>query len=239
MRTRNPTSEKSRLVPGGFSLCCSASPGHAVASCQTEGVSESRRPAVIRGFASSTLAIFVALAGHVSGGGQMPGPLGILVPWMLSTMVCVMLAGRRLSLPRLAVSVGISQFLFHVLFVLGTVTPSGTSAPAHVHGAPLSMPAGIGVADAVVADGSMWMGHLAAALVTIAALRWGEQLVHASRALAAQAVRWLRRRISVRGIAAPLRSPRRLRGDFLLTLRAASPHLATLRGRAPPVRPAI
>lgn len=194
---------------------------------------------MIRGFASSTLAIFVALAGHVSGGGQMPGPLGILVPWILSLAVCVVLAGRRLSLIRLALSVGASQFLFHVLFVLGTVTPSGMTAPAHVHGGPLVLPAGGGVTDAVVADGSMWAAHLLAALLTIAALHRGERLVHALRGLAGRAVQWLRRRVDIASWFLPVRGPLRLRGEFRVAAAAASAHLTALRDRAPPVPLAI
>lgn len=207
---------------------------------QTEGVSEFKRQAVVRGFASSTLAIFTALAGHVSGGGQMPGPLGLVVPWVLSLMVCVLLAGKRLSLFRLTLSVGVSQFLFHLLFVLGTITPTGARVPAHVHGAPLVLPAGGGAAEAAAADGSMWAGHLVAALVTVVALHWGERLVHAARHLADLAVRWLRQRATVDGIRPPLDAPAGLRGDFLAAARpAASPLLATLRGRAPPVHLAI
>lgn len=169
----------------------------------------------------------------------MPGVLGIAVPWLLSLMVCVLLAGKTLSLIRLSLSVGISQFLFHLLFVLGTVTPSGSPAPHHMHDAPLVLPTVAGVDDAVVADGSMWIGHLAAALTTIAALHWGERIVHALRILAAQAVRWLRRCLSVDMVHARPRAPHRLRGDFLVASNAASARLATLRGRAPPVRLAL
>lgn len=200
---------------------------------------ESRRPAVIRGSLSATLAIFIALAGHVSGGGTMPGPLGLLVPWVLSLMVSVLLAGKKLSVVRLALAVGISQFLFHVLFVLGTVTPSGAPVSGHVHGAPLVLPAGDGVADVVVTGGSMWIGHLVAALVTVVALHRGERLAHAATALAARAARWLQRRADAT-VPPALPAARVLRHAFLSApLRPASPLLATLRGRAPPAVPAI
>jgi len=205
-------------------------------------VKESRKPAVVRGFASSTLATFVALSGHVSGGGQMPGPLGIVVPWILSLMLCTLLAGRRLSPVRLTLSVGVSQVLFHTLFVLGTVTPSGGSLPEHVHGAPLVLPSGVGVAlpDPVAAHGPMWIGHLCAALITIAALHWGERLVHATRALAVQAVRWLRQRASVTVVDLAPRARRRLHAAFVLAPPGrGAPHLASLRGRAPPASLAI
>lgn len=201
-------------------------------------MTSTRKPAVVRGIAASSVAIFVALAGHVSGGGDMPGPLGVLVPWVLSLMVCVLLAGRRLSLIRLALSVGLSQLLFHVLFVLGTVTPSGVAAP-HVHGGPLVLPPGSGVAETVVADGGMWIGHAFAALVTIAALHRGERLILTLAALAAQAVRWVRRRVDAVLARPSLPRARAPRVSALLRASAASALLATLRGRAPPLLPAI
>lgn len=184
------------------------------------------------------MAIFVALAGHVTAGGAMPGPLGILVPWVLSFMVCVLLAGRTLSVIRLSISVAVSQFLFHTLFVLGTITPSGAVAP-HVHGAPLVLPAAGAIPDAVVADGTMWLGHAVAALLTIAALHRGERLLLGLRDLAQQSVRWVRRRVATavfsplpRPVAAPslVADANVLRGALLLS---------PLRGRAPPLSPAI
>ncbi|MFS0852943.1 hypothetical protein [Microbacterium sp. 179-I 3D4 NHS] len=197
-----------------------------------------RRPAVLRGFAASSVAVFAALAGHVTAGGPMPGPLGILVPWMLSFMLCVLLAGRRLSVIRLSLSVAVSQFLFHLLFVLGTITPSGAPAP-HVHGAPLVLPASSPVPESVVADGTMWLGHLLAAVVTIAALHRGERLLLGLRDLAQQSVRWLQRRVAAVTVSPrPLsRTTRALVADAV-ELRSAL-LLSPLRGRAPPLSPAV
>lgn len=198
----------------------------------------SRKPAVVRGFAAASLATFAALAGHVTGGGQMPGPLGILIPWIFSFMVCVLLAGRKLSIIRLSISVAVSQFLFHVLFVLGTIEPSGT-AVGHVHGAPLVLPSGAGMTEAVVADGTMWVGHLLAAIVTVVIAHRGERMLLALRALAIQVVLWVRRRVD-----AVLGSPELLDArDVSVALDISRPlesrMLATLRGRAPPVAHAI
>lgn len=201
-------------------------------------MTESRKPAVVRGFAASSLAIFVALAGHVSGGGQMPGALGILVPWVFSFMICVLLAGRKLSLIRLGISVAVSQLLFHTLFILGTVAPSGISVP-HVHGAPIVIPATGGMSEAVTADASMWLGHGLAALVTVAALYRGERLILAVRDLAVQLVRWLRRRVDHVLVLPVLRTTPSLRGRFDVTRAVDLVLLATLRGRAPPLSAAI
>lgn len=168
----------------------------------------------------------------------MPGLLGILVPWILSLMICVLLAGRALSLTRLSASVAVSQILFHVLFVLGTITPSGVSAP-HVHGAPLVLPPSTGLSEAVVADGSMWISHGIAALITVVTLHRGERLVVALRELAIQAVRWVMRRIDAVLVRPTLPAPASVHGDFRVARAATSALLATLRGRAPPVLPAI
>ena len=179
------------------------------------------------------MAIFAALAGHVTAGGSMPGALGILVPWMLSFMVCVLLAGRRLNAIRLALSVGVSQFLFHVLFVLGSITPAG-AAGGHVHGAPLVLPESGGIAETVAAGGMMWFGHAIAALATIVALHRGERLLLALRDLAQQSVRWLQRRVDA--VLAPriLRpAPRPALRVEIAVLRSTF-LLSTLRGRAPP-----
>ncbi|WP_435748852.1 hypothetical protein [Microbacterium sp. PMB16] len=198
----------------------------------------SRKPAVVRGFAAASLATFAALAGHVTGGGQMPGSLGIVVPWIFSFMVCVLLAGRTLSVIRLSISVAISQFLFHVLFVLGTIEPSGHVA-GHVHGAPIVLPASTGLSEAVVADGTMWFGHLLAAVTTIAVAHRGERMLHALRALAVQVVLWVRRRVDAALGAPELLDARDVRIAPDTGRPLESRILATLRGRGPPVASAI
>lgn len=199
---------------------------------------QSRKPAVLRGFAASVLAIFVALAGHVTAGGAMPGPLGILVPWMLAFMACVLLAGRRLSAVRLGISVALSQFLFHVLFVLGTITPSG-SVGGHVHGSALQLPPTDGLSADVTADGMMWFGHIIAAFVTILALHRGERMLLGLRDLTEQSMRWLRRRIDAIHFTPtpshPVSEPASCEPEALRDLAFLSP----LRGRAPPARSAV
>lgn len=192
----------------------------------------SRKPALLRGFASASLAIFVALAGHVSAGAAMPGLLGIAVPWLLSFMVCVLLAGRKLSVIRLSASVGVSQFLFHALFVLGTITPAG-GGTGHVHGAALVLPGGTGVAAEMATGSAMWLGHAGAALLTIVALHRGERMLIALRDLAVQLIGWLRRRLQDAVVVSSLRAPR-LTPVFEGVSRPEGRLLATLRGRAPP-----
>lgn len=129
---------------------------------------------VARGSIAAGLATWVALAFHLLGGGGMPTPAGIITPFVLSWCACVALAGWRLDSLRLSLSVAVSQVLFHGLFLLGT--PTGTTGGGHSHGhAPtLSGDTGAHAAHAMHASPAMGLAHVCAALVTIAALGWGE-----------------------------------------------------------------
>ncbi|MGX1793346.1 hypothetical protein ACWIDW_10455 [Microbacterium sp. NPDC055312] len=148
----------------------------------------SRLPQLLRGTSSALVATFTALLGHVSAGGAMPGLLGIVVPLVLSSMVSVLLAGRRLSPARLLLAVAASQFLFHELFVLGSVTPVGGLA-VHQHGLPAVLPGG--EASIAAPAAGMWLAHVLAALLTTAALHRGEVLLTGLVRLAGRLTTWL------------------------------------------------
>ena len=119
---------------------------------------------------------------HAAGGAGLPPMLNVLVAFVLSVPVCVFLAGRALSWVRLATAVSISQLLFHALL----------SVPLEFSGAPVSAGGHHGVSssmlsssvsmagvmpDHAMADGSMWVAHVIAALITVMALGRGEQMV--------------------------------------------------------------
>lgn len=167
----------------------------------------SRLPHLVRGSSAAGIATFAALFSHVVGGGAMPGPRGIGVPLLLSLMVCILLAGRKLSLARLSVSVVASQTLFHTLFVLGAPTAGAQmhmSGGAHHHGhGMIQMPV---VSEQTITlvhgDATMWVSHFIGAAVTVFFLYRGEQAIHRLRALAEQFVAWVRHRLVV-----PLRLP--------------------------------
>ncbi|MET0992153.1 MAG: hypothetical protein ABWX66_07140, partial [Lacisediminihabitans sp.] len=73
---------------------------------------------VVRGGIAATISVFVALCSHLLAGGDAPGLPGILLCLAFAAMICIALAGRRLSTPKLAVAVGASQFLFHGVFAM-------------------------------------------------------------------------------------------------------------------------
>jgi hypothetical protein len=82
-----------------------------------------------------------------------------------------------MSLPRLAVSVGFSQFLFHGFFSLWSSPAMSIDAGHHSAGGRMlmtvtSMPA---PAPPMVTDPGMWLAHAIAAVITIAILRYGEK----------------------------------------------------------------
>lgn len=152
-----------------------------------------------RGASAALLSTGVALASHVLAGAAMPGALGIAVPLLFATSVCIVLAGKHLSAVRLGISVAVSQGIFHTLFVLGSV-PAGaavtpvTTVGGHAghlghEGAALASTVASTVSHTHHDPGWMWLAHAAAAAGTTCALHRGERLLArlvslASRALA-------------------------------------------------------
>jgi len=168
-------------------------------------MTSTRSARALRGALAAIASTFVALLSHVAGGGEVPGLLGLLVPLVLATAVCVPLAGRRLSIVRVSASVIASQMLFHVLFVLGSAgnasAASATGGAGHAghggHGsaaAPLLLAtpaAGPAAGVSAHAHAGMWAAHAAAAAVTILAIYQGERVVRRLRTLAVALVRVL------------------------------------------------
>lgn len=157
----------------------------------------SRASRAIRGAVAAGFATFTALMSHVLAGAEMPGWLGVVAPLIFAWVACTFLSGRRLSAIRLTVSVLVSQFLFHSLFVLGapsSAMTTGNSPQGHRHGAVTILSP---VAEATVAHdhGSVWMwgSHAAAALVTIAGLYFAERIMVTASSLVGQVREWLAR----------------------------------------------
>ena len=192
----------------------------------------SRRIPLLRGFVGASFATFVALASHVWVGGGMPGMLGIAVPWLLSLTVCTLLAGRRLSIARLSASVLASQLLFHVLFVLGSITPTGGLAP-HVHGAvPMAFS---GESVLVPEDAGMWIAHGVAAALTVVVLHRGELIVRALLAMASDLAAWLGR-IVPGGVLVALDAPAQRRWAVTCASAPRDMLRAEIHRRGPPLR---
>ena len=147
---------------------------------------DSRWARVARGSAAALFATLVAAVSHTAAGGAAPSAFGVAASLAISVMVCTMLTGRALSVGRLAVAVGLSQGLFHLLF-------SGLGTPVVVQHSMAAMDAPashLQVAPHLHAGPTMWAAHAVAAVVTVVAFRFGEQafwgLIQTARLLLAR-----------------------------------------------------
>lgn len=125
---------------------------------------QSRWARVARGTAAAVVATLVAALSHTLSGGS-GSWFGVGVSLALAITVCTLLTGRTLSLWRLSVGIGVSQFLFHALF-------SDLGTPVLVEHSMSSMHVTVPHAHAAP---SMWLAHAIAAVITIVAVRFGEQ----------------------------------------------------------------
>ncbi|WKK72129.1 hypothetical protein Q0F99_03550 [Rathayibacter oskolensis] len=133
-----------------------------------------------RGVVAAVAATATAAASHTLAGAEAPALPILALAIAFSAVVCVLLSGRRLSLPRLVASVLLSQIAYHGLFLAtgsgGDVSVAGTSGTgAHFHdGGTVELVAGAG--GHAAHSPAMLGAHLIAALLTVAALRHGERL---------------------------------------------------------------
>lgn len=209
----------------------------------------SRTPRLARGFLGASVATFVALLSHISAGGVVPGWIGMVLPLILSVLVCTFLVGRRLSLVRLTIAVAASQALFHLLFVLGTFSPSPVVGAGHVHDSGHALAASMTATDVVganmtgasmtaaaIAGTSMWAAHAIAAAITVAALYRGERAILRLQNLAFQVAAWVRRRATILDLPALLSVPRPLPAAAPWLIPALSVLFVSLsRRRGPPL----
>jgi len=144
-----------------------------------------------RGWLAALFSTLVAAVSHSLAGGDSPSVVSLAIALAFAGIACIALTGKSVSIVRLTASVAASQIAFHTLFS----TISSTAVPAHVvggtahdHGATAVLVTG-GSGAAHHTDGWMWLGHAAAALVTIVALRYGEGAFWRLREIAALFVR--------------------------------------------------
>ena len=133
-----------------------------------------------RGWLVALFSTLVAAASHTIAGGYSPSTVSLVVALAFAGVTCIALAGKTVSLVRVASSVVVSQFAFHTLFSTFTVSGAVThESPAQlVHGSH-AVHLASSLADTAPpmthhTDGWMWLGHAVAAVVTIVALRYGE-----------------------------------------------------------------
>lgn len=143
-----------------------------------------------RGWLAAIGATFAAAFSHVVAGGGHPPFFAVALSLAFAGLACTVLAGRRFSRTRLALSVVASQFLYHGLFsVFGE--SSSTAAPAvsdaasgHLHGAVLHSSSAAGIAGGLEWEPVMLAAHAVAAIATLMLMLYGE---HLARAVVARA----------------------------------------------------
>jgi len=145
-----------------------------------------RAQRLARGWIVGLVATTIAAVSHSLAGGYQPGVLSFGTAMVFAGMLGTFVIGRRPSLPRLSVAVGVSQLAFHLLFsLLGSGTVAGSSAPDSRFG--MTGMAGMGVSSAPaplamsghdhIADPGMWIAHAIAAVLTVVFLRHAELAV--------------------------------------------------------------
>ena len=133
----------------------------------------SRQLRLLRAAAASSIATLLAASSHTLAGGAAPHPLLVLAISVLLVPLASLLIGARVSKPRVALTVLVSQAVFHVVFQLLGAPTGSTIALGHHHDL---IPLGA-VTIAALPALAMIAGHIAAAVATTALLWHGEALV--------------------------------------------------------------
>jgi hypothetical protein len=195
--------------------------------------SASRRArTLLRGWSIATLCVAAGTASHAVVSGHVPGAAAVAVAWALTGLLCVLLAGRGLSRLPAAAGVLAAQGALHWLMDRSAHLPLSASAGGHAgHGAGLEPLAGASpaAAPAHAMDPGMAAGHLAAGLLTYAAIRRGEAALAALSRSLRLAARWL----CVprpRALPARLLRPLPVRGVLAAPRRVLLPGTAPVRG---------
>lgn len=129
----------------------------------------SRKSRAIAGLVTATIAILAAAVAHLVAGGQLPGIVGVAAPWLLSVMICTLLANAKRSTWRLLVGATAAQVLFHYLFAIGAGGMDFTTS-AHTHTGAAQMTMLPSLPSHSMSFESMLVAHAVAAGVTVIAV---------------------------------------------------------------------
>lgn len=177
-------------------------------------------------------ATVTAAVSHGLAGGTFPGAFGIVASLVLAGAASSLLTSRTQSTWRLAVSVGLTQVMYHAIFSgMGDPTaPIADQHGAHTHDAAV-LPEILHVHGG---SGSMWLAHIIAGVITLIVLMHAEAALWSFAGTISLALSQL---LSLGRPLAPQTAP--------ATLVAASPAgvspllvvLSSMRYRGPPLAP--
>jgi len=159
---------------------------------------------VLRGQFVAAVSTFTAAFSHGFADGAHPPLVALALALAFSSVACVLLAAVRLSRWRLAVSVAVSQLLYHGLFsVFGpAATATGTFTSGH-HGSVVFTPGAAEQLTFTTADQWMLAAHFVAAVLTFMMLVQGERTLLAIRALRGLVLTTLAWRLPLDPVALP------------------------------------
>lgn len=185
----------------------------------------SRQLRLKRAAAATSVATTLAAVSHTIGGGMPPHPLLVVALSILLVPLAAVLIGRRPSAARTALTVLVSQAVFHVLFqvLAGSLSEAGPAASGHAHHAVALGP----VVAAVAPDAPMLLSHVLAALLTTLLLWHGERML---RAIAG----WARARLLPVTPILPVRTRVRLAPVTVSVTTSLTPLAAVVSRRGPP-----
>ncbi|WP_460799530.1 hypothetical protein [Microbacterium sp. GXF0217] len=184
-----------------------------------------RQLRLLRAAAATSVATTLAAVSHTIGGGMPPHPLLVIALSVLLIPLAAVLIGRRPSATRTALTVLVSQAVFHVLFqvLAGSLTDAAVPSGGHAHHV-----ATLGPVVAVVApDAPMLLSHLLAALATTLLLWHGERILRA-------VADWTRARLLPVIPALPVRTRVRWTPTALVVTTSLTPLTTVVRRRGPP-----
>lgn len=117
--------------------------------------------------------LFLATAGHVLGGGTLPGAGLLALTAVGLGLLAVTLTARRLRFGVLLAALGVEQLLLHLLFHASTaaVTCATVAMPGHA----MTVGSVCGTGAATTAGWPMLLGHVLAVLATAWLLARGER----------------------------------------------------------------
>jgi hypothetical protein len=128
---------------------------------------ESRAARLARGGVAGAFATLTAALSHALAG-TAPSGIALGTGLVFGVVAGTFAIGRRASLPRLAVAVGLAQAGYHLVFSF--LTPAVATATAHGHHTSWTIEA----IDPADRDGAMWLAHAAAGILTLWFLRRAE-----------------------------------------------------------------
>lgn len=171
--------------------------------------------------------LFLATAGHVIGGGALPGAGLLALTGVALALISVSLASRRLRFGPLLAVLSVEQALLHLLFHAATAASACAvvAMPGHAMTSPMTSVTGCSEGAAVTVGWPMLLGHALAVAATAWLLAYGEQ--------------WLWRVVERAHRYATARPSRRRRRIVVVGARASSTveHAWSPAGpRGPPVR---